>query len=276
MVALPSVILYHYTSGTGLLGILNADAIWATKIHFMNDTREFRHAIDLAKGSLSDLRAGRAGDRYAQIAAALGEVLESGSKIGLFVACFSEDYDSLSQWRGYCPQSFGYNIGFDGDRLLAIAREQGFHLRPCEYDPDKQVEVTRQWAKDSVDSLMASLPDGANPRDHTHEQCNDAMQKFVRFAPYFKDRGFKDEREWRMVAFLSANDTRIGLRAGRSTLIPYVPVELRSRTEDSPVWEVRVGPTPHPELAMDAMSHLFQVAKVRNGITRTMLPYRDW
>lgn len=273
---LPSVILYHYTSGSGVLGIVGSDSLWATKIHFMNDHSEFKHAIGIAKAELNGLREGRKGDNFSQVAVALSQVLESSAGLGLFVACFSEDYDSLSQWRGYCPRSFGYNVGFDGDLLLSIAREQGFHLRPCEYDTNRQRARVSEWARESVTSLEATLAVGSDPKLHTQQNCNEAMQKFIRFAPYFKDPCFKDEREWRMVGFIPTNDPRIALRTGISTLVPYVPVQLKSRTENSPLWEIRAGPTPHPELAMDALSHFFNVAKVKNGISRSLLPYRDW
>jgi hypothetical protein len=79
-----------------------------------------------------------------------------------------------------------------------------------------------------------------------------------------------------MVGHAPSNDPRIALRSGRSMLVPYIPVSLHSKTDHSPVWEIRAGPTPHPELAMDAMSQFFNQIKVKNGITRTQLPYRDW
>jgi len=273
---LPSPILYHYTSGDGLLGIVGSDSLRATKIHFMNDHQEFKHATDLARGHLNALREGRSGDTQAQVAVAVSEVIESCAQLNLFVACFSEDYDSLSQWRGYCPRSFGYNIGFDGDLLLEIAREQGFHLRRCLYDRDKQDKTVKNWAIETVNRLVAEMPNDVDPKTYTQENCSSSILKFVSFAPYLKDPRFKDEHEWRMVGHVPSNDPRIALRSGRSMLVPYIPVTLNSRTDQSPVWEIRVGPTPHPELAMDAMSQFFHQIKVKNGITRTMLPYRDW
>ena len=134
----------------------------------------------------------------------------------------------------------------------------------------------KDWALETVTALTTALPKDADPKDFTQQNCNTAMLKFIGFAPYLKDPCFKDEREWRMVGHAPSNDPRIALRSGRSTLVPYLPVQLHSKTENSPVWEVRVGPTPHPELAMDAMGQLFNQIKVKNGITRTMLPYRDW
>lgn len=39
----------HYTSIPGLIGILEAEELWATNIKFLNDEHEFQHAIELFK-----------------------------------------------------------------------------------------------------------------------------------------------------------------------------------------------------------------------------------
>ena len=45
----PPAELYHYTSQSGLLGILNSDFMWASKIHYLNDSTEFGLALNIAK-----------------------------------------------------------------------------------------------------------------------------------------------------------------------------------------------------------------------------------
>ena len=40
MLKLPSVILHHYTSGAGVLGILSSDSLWATQIRYILEQRE--------------------------------------------------------------------------------------------------------------------------------------------------------------------------------------------------------------------------------------------
>ncbi|OLD27475.1 MAG: hypothetical protein AUJ04_03935 [Acidobacteria bacterium 13_1_40CM_3_55_6] len=44
----PPQILYHYTSQEGLMGIITERCIWASKIHYLNDSEEFSIALDLA------------------------------------------------------------------------------------------------------------------------------------------------------------------------------------------------------------------------------------
>jgi hypothetical protein len=42
----PPGILYHYTTQTGLLGIITSGEIWASHTQYLNDVREFPHAIE--------------------------------------------------------------------------------------------------------------------------------------------------------------------------------------------------------------------------------------
>ncbi|MDQ5879469.1 MAG: hypothetical protein QG638_2205, partial [Pseudomonadota bacterium] len=110
---IPSLRLHHYTSGHGLLGIIGSSSIWATKIQYMNDSKEFAHAIELAGISIRTRKAAQSNRRFSAFCDALIEHLERISGMPFYVACFSEVEDSLSQWRGYCPSGFGYSIGFD-------------------------------------------------------------------------------------------------------------------------------------------------------------------
>lgn len=273
---LPTLILHHYTSGTGVLGVFSSDSLWATQIRYMNDSKEFTHATELAMSALRELRHGRKGDKYAQLCAAVSNHLESISGLALYIACFSEVHDSLSQWRGYCPPSFGYSVGFDGDLLRKIASKQGFQLQPCIYDRDKQAQSVNAWARETLAVLDAGCSTDTDPVEHTRTNCNVFLHKFIAFAPYMKDSSFKDECEWRLVSLIPSTDPRVSLRQGRSFLVPYVPIKLYSATDQSPIWNVCVGPTPNIELAMNSLSYLFQTVKIRNGTTRTMIPYRDW
>jgi hypothetical protein len=48
--------LYHYTDQNGLLGIMDSGNLWATKVQYLNDSKEFNLAVDMAKGKLNGRR----------------------------------------------------------------------------------------------------------------------------------------------------------------------------------------------------------------------------
>ena len=89
--------LYHYTGGTGLLGIFSSDSIWTTNIQYLNDTREFSIARERAKYALASVRTDFQEGRPRQICDALQGAMQRLRRLPLYVACLSEIGDSLNQ-----------------------------------------------------------------------------------------------------------------------------------------------------------------------------------
>jgi hypothetical protein len=166
------LLLHHYTSGTGLLGIFDSDSIWATLIHSLNDAKEFAHAIDVAQGHLFMLRRNSTDDTINALIETVSESIERISSRAIYVACFSAQEDSLSQWRGYCPPGFGYSLGLFGEELRRIAAPQGFQLRQCIYDHGERSKVIEEWAADTLQDLRATLAPSCSPAEHASESCD--------------------------------------------------------------------------------------------------------
>jgi hypothetical protein len=51
----PETPLYHYTTQRGLLGIISSKEIWVTHTQYLNDRRQFVHAIDLTREEVQRL-----------------------------------------------------------------------------------------------------------------------------------------------------------------------------------------------------------------------------
>ncbi len=51
--SLPSDILYHYTSLSGVMGIVDKKALWASDIRFLNDAEELTHTSNLLQHEIS-------------------------------------------------------------------------------------------------------------------------------------------------------------------------------------------------------------------------------
>jgi hypothetical protein len=268
--------LHHYTSGTALLGIIESGTLWATKIQYMNDYKEFAHALDLAAIELRKRRGQNLRGQVPIFCEALLDVLERISDLTLYVACLSEVEDSLSQWRGYCPPSFGYSLAFDAGLLGAIAKAQGFSLQPCIYDTNLKRPLISNWMERTLTRLHEACPPAADPKEFCERNSGPAITQFIEFAPYLKDSAFKDEREWRLVGLVGSDDPRLRLRGGKSMLVPYVPIKLHLSSDSELLRQVWVGPTPHIRLAVDSLTMLYSKCKLCEGIRTTRIPYRDW
>jgi hypothetical protein len=153
----PEKPLYHYTTQSGLLGIIKDRQIWATHTQYLNDRREFLHAVDLVRAEIQrllDEQNTRLGEALATRAEALNRMHNalslSPEHINVCVCSFSEDSDSLSQWRAYGGSS-GFAIGFSGEVLGAAVESQRFFLAQCIYDPGTQLNIVRALVEEVLD-----------------------------------------------------------------------------------------------------------------------------
>ena len=135
------VILYHYTDQTGLLGILQSGQLRATNIQYMNDTTEFSLALGLAEERLSARIESSTDPTSTEVLQYTSDSLQGIAHINICAACFCENSDLLSQWRGYGGGAGSFAIGFSSAALeRAIIALRG-SLGRCIYDQTQQIAI---------------------------------------------------------------------------------------------------------------------------------------
>src|SRR4051812_23751258 len=103
----PSGTLYHYTTQSGLIGIIRSRELWATDSQYLNDVKEYAHAFDLA-GAVISRRLSLATDHATvRVLKDMKLGLQNAPVPDVYVCSFSEERDSLSQWRAYCSPTSG-------------------------------------------------------------------------------------------------------------------------------------------------------------------------
>lgn len=266
--------LYHYTSGAGLMGIFDNSAIWASSIHQLNDASEFRHALEIAKREIARAVSKQTDPAAATLGLRITDLIDRCGHLSVFVTSFSEMSDSLNQWRNYCPDGFGYNIGFDEEVLRKTVDKQGFTLSQCIYADDKKKTLLGAWAQSTVAHLLTGFVPSA-PASVTDDWAWPHIESLLRLAPFFKHNSFSDEWEWRIAKVVNLDSPALKVRAGKTMLIRYVPVELELSPTSDLIRSVCVGPTPYPDLAMSAVGHYFSRVLIRKGVHRSDSPYRS-
>jgi hypothetical protein len=91
--------------------------------------------------------------------------------------------------------------------------------------------------------------------------CEDLKLTVIFRLFSLKHPGFREEREWRILANFDSTDlSRVQFRQGQTTLIPYVELGLSGSggSERLPIREVVHGPTAHRELALQSLNSLFE------------------
>lgn len=257
--------LYHYTSQHGIAGIVQSQSIWATHVMYLNDTSEFVHGISFAEDA--SLRLYMEDDYLAAFGLAVRKALDSVTADDLYVACFSERPDLLSQWRGYCPGGAGLCLGFDLDCIKAFCATRGYRLEQCLYDHKDQAQQIQSLVERCLEmfpkpSISRSKYDSLSPEGQVDycidyhsrttagpdkSQADEAVDWLCRqiadLTPLFKNDGFREEAEWRIVANCPAEQVKF--RACSSFLAPYVELELLSATSGNALREVIIGPNPN-------------------------------
>ena len=268
----PNNPIFHYTSQTGLLGIVRANDIWGTNIHYLNDKSEFAHAISEAKSVI----AGRKNDASnRQLFDLITSKLNSIRKLNIFVTSFSEEFDLLSQWRGYCPQGGGYSVGFEYKILRPIFAEKRYMFVKCLYDPVEQQEVINEL----LDVVINRYKEIKSYESDAEEKASEKfIRKFIGLAAAMKSWTFSEEKEWRLISqYKRIDDPAVQYREDKSMLIPYLPFPLTSKGESLRIKRVVIGPTPHEELSLNSTRYFLLSMNVDFGAVQfSQIPYRDW
>jgi hypothetical protein len=269
----PPEIIHHYTTQNGLLGIVGNAELWATKVQYLNDSAEFNLALRLAQERLGRLIPhADAGHRPTLEAMSKTEGIAS---VNIFVACFCQHADLLSQWRGYSGASHGLSIGMKSADLQKAGDPLGFTLGRCIYDRTEQTKII-----DEAIDYCLNLGFDAIGTAASFEKL------LLNVGAFFKDYGFHEENEWRLVSGrVVIQHERVSFRPGRSMLTPYfrIPLGIDLR---SVIHGVVVGPCPHPALSMSSVTALLIQAGVRKqarwgpgfevNVGASTIPYRDW
>ena len=288
-----SISLYHYTSVDVLEKITERKEIWASSVHYLNDGREFAHALELFGSALE--RALQTNPPCTEYLNKVREQLRQNAWRDVFVVSFSEHGDLLSQWRAYCPAGRGVSIGLRQKDLHVAAAARGFRLVRCKYalisQRDAASRIVRTWTNelDSIcsPSIVSSHAVGADTDpefDIDREYTGDDLVRmfaieFANVGPQMKDPAFAEEREWRLVGLPSEfNKLEVRYRPGASYLVPYIRFPLPV-TEDGrlKLSDLVLGPTPHADLSRRAIINLLASRAVEVGRVRgTTVPFRTW
>lgn len=264
-------IIYHYTSASGLMGIVESGTIWATDIQYLNDSREFEYTVTLADTNLTNYRVAASQDDVPLYDECLQSLSFAANGIQLFATAFSAKPDLLSQWRAYCPPTGGFALGF---APASLQRDAGVFLLPCLYDRDQQQLLFNRVLTFLLQEWRAS-PESRGSHDG---YGLDFLNAFLLMAATFKHASFAEEDEWRLVQWQS----RVGMgfpefRTGRGGIVPYIRLPLQQKGQPLQLPDVFVGPGPHARLAASAVVGYLQSKNVQfPNVNVSSTPYRPW
>jgi hypothetical protein len=304
--------LFHYTTASGLSGILTSNSIWSTAYYCANDASEhlagrglltpwFREEAYRLKQEHSPRATGLASrgidimsyaDEHEQrITGRLLKLLCS------YITCFcrassEEDFfhGLLSQWRGYGSDG-GYAIQFSRTRLAEVIAKANkslglnFELTDVHYTTENPFaeEVKKHRAAylqsfvDLVDSVITfdfSKPSIPNPLAPLK---NGSLEALLEYLIQTKNRHFSEENERRLslvdaVAKKDAQRPLSYLNRG-GLLVPYVCTPSNSIDVVSCIDWIVVGPNARPDARFRATCHLVESLGLNIKVRPSHIPY---
>jgi hypothetical protein len=271
--------LYHYTSVDVLQKIYESRKLYATHASYLSDGTEIRLGLqvllDLIDDRLPEIRG-----RESELLALLRERVHAQalSFPPVFLLCFSEHRNLLSQWRGYTPLGRGVCIGFKHNLMIERAQRAGWQWLSCSYG----VTSHRAWMSAYLTRFLRealAVQDTFSAFDATEQVWNNTDRDLFVCAAHVKDSAFSEEREWRLVSPpIMTQAQSVKFRVGRHSLVPYIEFDLvDSEQPVLPLHEIVVGPTPNPRAAEHAIMGM-QLSVRRSDHTRAEpcnIPYRE-
>ncbi len=263
--------LHHYCSTETFMAIVASQTIRLSALSMSNDSEEGRLVLRLTE------KLGEVNRTHPAVIASLrshwNEVVAANEGLGF---CLSERGDLLSQWRGYAAQGRGVSIGFSTEFLqrMSVADEADEHfatLERVEYSEGQQLHEygpTFGALVNAIEEASGYLQYGeVSISEKLKAALNRKLRPWTRKIYTFKNDGFAEEREWRMLALLTSEEqAACSYRAIDDKIVAFRALRL----ETPAIVSVKLGPkhvTPVDQVERMLLRHGIAATVTKSGLT---------
>jgi hypothetical protein len=251
--------MYHYCSGDTFLNIVRSRAIRFSDIHLLNDKEEGQWGYHILLSAIKRIRAREGIPNLLPVVPEqfLADVLTAflSFNLGLssFVACFSTDGDSLSQWRAYADDGRGFAIGFDA-RLL---RRLPIQILDVLYDEEEQI-------REMIIAVGAMYMESEHHEaEYTRDRFLNQCHLLAATSIALKNPAWRDEKEVRCHHVVTVDITTdvwtiqsaggssegeavpplpVQFQVRGGTVVPYFDMPFEVSEKSQPIVEIALGP----------------------------------
>jgi hypothetical protein len=281
----PSVI-YHYTDGSGLSGILESGKLWLTNVCSLNDPSELQYGFSkIAKYLLENVR------DHPSECKTLAESFASFASDGIqkiarryYTCSFSMHGDELGQWRAYADNGRGLSVGFRTETLLnALLQDRNGPERPIigaiNYDTDEARDAQHRLARLAADLLR--VPESHNLDSNSTDFYRLQLIIYLslhtlRHALFTKHPAYKNEHEIRILQMFGENENlrEVKFRPRSYELIPYREFDWKISNSDV-IKEIIIGPAADQNKATHFVNECLRMSGNANvNLRYSSVPYR--
>ena len=261
----PPEVLYHYTTWTGVKGILSSQRFWATAHDCTNDEAELVSADSVIIDAVNGLRQNSVG----AAAEVLDLFIENYAReqvtlvIPVYLACFSVLQDDEEQWKRYGDNGAGICLGI---RMLKELPPEDPALGSALIKVDYSESSWRQKVKANMGKVCAILG-RARTLPNNKKLGLSALYRIAAFASIMaKQPRWEVEQEYRHVTIVHP-DARIEPkeRYSEGRTIRYLPILVREEGKRIAFAEVIIGPNQDIEGARTRLKEILANNRYRVG-----------
>jgi hypothetical protein len=272
--------MWHYTSGEGLIGILETGQLFFTHVGCLNDNMEYRYFGDLVLEEIKRRHAANKEARLEPLYAAALDALTNYRDLDVkaFVACFSERPDDLGQWRGYGGGECGYGIVFDPERLFTAVSKQrpATQALPLDYCPVRHASLVHDIVDQAAKVFLDAPAQASGPRAWALEVLVELSQQVPLLSAIIKHPAFASEKERRLYTLLQQGEhAQLKFRQRKTLLARSLPVRATESSGRLPILKIVVGPGPAQAITRVSVRDLLAKHEYSNvPVEYSKVPYR--
>ncbi len=191
-------LVYYYCNVSTALAVLRDKEVWMTDIRNLNDLNELTGVYNMFFRLLQeyDNERGKRLTGLFEFAHQPGAIQLYERPLGAhpyYVACFSKNQDSVSQWVSFGDDGHGVAIGFDENQLMSLAQADGIEYHPITYVRESDMQ---QYIPPLYEQLVNGGYDkGLSLMDAAMERVKEIYQS----GAYYKTHHYKSEDEKRVI-----------------------------------------------------------------------------
>jgi len=270
--------LFHYTDLNALPNIINSSDLWLTNSRYSNDAREMTHGYDIAKEVIEKKRRESTNRALKNYLDRVAKFVDEKIK-GVYICCFCEEDNLLSQWRSYGENGTGVSIGFEP---YGFAAYSGPDLPPKEFGLMRlwKVFYNPEIQKNIVEKALELIPQ-LNANDTNIVKARKAADAIHFFIPTFKNKDFEEEKERRLIFTPSQECTVLpSYRVRKGMLVPYYSLKalgqkVHGTSKILPINKITLGPSAWSTLNLESTNMLLQQNSYLNvSVSVSDTPYR--
>lgn len=231
--------VWHYTNGSGLIGIMESNKLWATSLISLNDDTEFAHGYQVLEAVFAEVNKSRnvAPAQKIYIQRLLEEIQDPELRANIFAFSATEKKDSLSQWSRYTGNSTGYAISISTSHEMSVFGDTNVNYsesypqtpptwRRVLYDFDSQ---RRLLLEGIAFCAMSAPPSGEIGR---HQDMREHKDLLIQLIAHCKNASFSEEDEVRL--FSGSHSGIVNFRETKYGISSYI--EVCSAGQSSTGW----------------------------------------